>query len=395
MGSFHKAPTALRILVVTMLVLACSRKADAQDGGTYATLNTVFYVGASITQWTGADIGAQINSAYAACPATGCKIVILPRADGTCYQYTTPIELMTPGKYAALEGTFIGNNTGNVDYGSCLNYTPTTATTAIRLDYSPSTGGGYVPPVAVQNLILENNACTTAGGCGSSAIGISTSSTMGNGGVSTASYRNVKVSGFSTGINLGEPNSLNFKLENVTVSNNNGGINVSTQHESVVCVNCTLSVNQTGITAARNSDIYFFGGSIDSNSVLGVDATNGWTGQFYGVHWENMGQPNDLYLSCYGGGTFNIVGGYMLDDNGGGTSNQLIQAGNCLFHISGLQVNPGSPIVTNLIANTQGGIGKVEYIVTGANPNNLQHTCSVPNHCEITRITTGGISHTQ
>src|SRR5262249_42958935 len=44
------------------------------------------YVGASVPQWgSNPDMGAQINTAYASCPNTGCTIVVVPKSGGTCY----------------------------------------------------------------------------------------------------------------------------------------------------------------------------------------------------------------------------------------------------------------------------------------------------------------------
>lgn len=91
------------------------------------------------TGWSG-DIGAQINAAYAALPANGGEIVVVPPASGSCYNYTTPIVFNTSGKYPILEGAPASSG------GVCLNYTPTTATAALTLDYVPVSGvsqGGH------------------------------------------------------------------------------------------------------------------------------------------------------------------------------------------------------------------------------------------------------------
>src|SRR5450432_3635764 len=46
---------------------------------------SMVYVGGSVPQWgTNPDTGAQINTAYASCPATGCTIVLVPKSDGSC-----------------------------------------------------------------------------------------------------------------------------------------------------------------------------------------------------------------------------------------------------------------------------------------------------------------------
>src|ERR1700741_2324824 len=91
----------------------------------------VLYVGGPITCWAGADIGAQINSAYAALPSTGGEIDILPQASGACYNYTTPIVMTTASKFATVRGLAPNSiNDSFIITGVCLNYTPTTATSA-------------------------------------------------------------------------------------------------------------------------------------------------------------------------------------------------------------------------------------------------------------------------
>src|SRR5271163_4599948 len=67
--------------------------------------SSLVYVGSSEPQWgSNPDIGAQINTAYASCPATGCTIVLVPQMNGACYDYSVPIAFTTVGKYALLQG---------------------------------------------------------------------------------------------------------------------------------------------------------------------------------------------------------------------------------------------------------------------------------------------------
>ena len=110
-------------------------------------INTALvYVGGSVPQWgSNPDIGAQINTAYASCPGTGCTIVLVPQPSGACYDYNTPIAFTVVGKYALLQGggptsegpgsVVSGVIVPGVSGGACLNFTPTTATSAMILDY--------------------------------------------------------------------------------------------------------------------------------------------------------------------------------------------------------------------------------------------------------------------
>src|SRR5262249_45120978 len=62
-------------------------------------VNTVAYVGGGIST---KDIGTQINDAYNSLPEGGGDIYLLPKQGGGCYQFSTPIVMMTSGKYARL-----------------------------------------------------------------------------------------------------------------------------------------------------------------------------------------------------------------------------------------------------------------------------------------------------
>ena len=145
---------------------------------------SLVYVGGSVPQWgTNPDMGAQINTAYASCPNTGCTIVLVPQMSGSCYSYSTPITFTTVGKYALLQGggptsegpgsivsgVIVPGQSG----GACLNFfTPTTAISAITLDYVSALGGGNASAHGIRDIILQNNGCQEIGGCGSSASGI-------------------------------------------------------------------------------------------------------------------------------------------------------------------------------------------------------------------------------
>ena len=67
-------------------------------------LNSVIFVGGDGAASSGTnDIGAQINAAYAALPAGGGRIEILPKSDGSCYSFTTPVVLNVLNKYPLIE----------------------------------------------------------------------------------------------------------------------------------------------------------------------------------------------------------------------------------------------------------------------------------------------------
>lgn len=326
-----------------------------------ATFNTTEYVGAGITAWSGSDIGAQINSAYAALPATGGTIVVLPQTGGGCYAYTTPITFTTASKPVLLEGSAATNQTPSG--GPCLNYTPTTATSAITLDYLSSGGGGYAPSHGIRDLTLVNNGCATNGGCGSSATGIAIGNT--NGGAGAAEFFNLKVQGFGTGYLKSNGTSWGQRFDNCSFVWNTTGLSL-TNAESDSFTNCRVAVNGTGITIS-NSELNYTGGSIDSNTTVGVTCTNGvsteWVA-FLGVHFENLNVSNTAYLT----GTCNwqVVGGIMLDDTATGTTPFYISAQGSNFTIYGTEFQSSGQTVTTVVS-LAGGSGVVRGYMAGVN----------------------------
>jgi hypothetical protein len=93
-------------LSVIFVLIALPAVALAQ-----ANINGVLYVGGTIRAWGIGDIGTQINNAYAAWPATGGTISVIPQASGACYNFSTPIQFATVGKYAILQGLGPGTST--------------------------------------------------------------------------------------------------------------------------------------------------------------------------------------------------------------------------------------------------------------------------------------------
>ncbi len=100
------------------------------------------------TDFSGSDIGAQINAAYAALPANGGEIYV--PASASSYNFMTSIIFNTPGKPARLFGA------GNI--ATKLNYTPTSGT-AITID----TGVSNKSPI-LENFLLTGPGSDTAQG---------------------------------------------------------------------------------------------------------------------------------------------------------------------------------------------------------------------------------------
>lgn len=351
---------------------------------TFANLNGVVYIGGSTPQiGASSDIGAQINAAYAAAPSYGQKAILLPLTGGGCYNYSTPIVLNTSGKYFPIEGAYTGNQTGGVNQGVCLNYTPTTATTAFTIDYTPATGGGFVGNPALKNIILSNNSCISVGGCGSSATGLVLGSANG---AHFAVLENVRVSGFSTGITINVSNGWGILFNQVSVVFNATGVTPVTIMENIRWHGGTLSENSTGLSCANSSGFTFESVSFDTNSTLAVNNA-GCNITFVAPWFENSGNANAQYIT-QSTGQFSISGGQMLDDNNSGTVAQHITTTGGFFDIRGLMVFSGGQTVTNLVNNSGGGIGGVDWFAVSPTLDApvASSTCATAYNCTVKRF---------
>jgi hypothetical protein len=107
MNRMPKLPAIVVLCVLTLLALVARAQSrvdlgtqvqgvlPAANGGSAALIATAF---------PGADIGAQIDAAYAACSAnTGCAIVVPPPPGGSFYTMATPIVFGTSGKNVSLD----------------------------------------------------------------------------------------------------------------------------------------------------------------------------------------------------------------------------------------------------------------------------------------------------
>ena len=354
-----------RALIILLLLGSAFGQSSV---GLFQDINGVKYA----DQFSGGDIGAKINAAYAALPANGGTIFVSPKADNSCYSYTTPIIFQTSGKYAILAGLPAGNQT-NPGGGACLNYTPTTATAAITLDYTPAAGGGYMPANGLRDLTLINNSCNTNGGCGSSATGVLTGTT--NGGAHMADFRNVKIGGFGTGVNLNETGGIGWAVQfsNFSLAWNTTGLNFGTLHENIHWFGGACAVN--GTCAAGNStasDLFMYSVSVDSNTTAGITGSLNFS--CVDCHFENLGSTALNYLNLTGG-TASLVGGVYLDDQTTSTIAQMFTLSGTLLHITGASIFSGGRTITNIFTNSGNATVSGDFIATSSAP--LPSVCSV------------------
>jgi hypothetical protein len=279
------------------------------------------------TTLPGVDIGAKINAAYMALPSTGGVITIAPVVG--CYDFSTPINLNTSGKYVVLRGLAPSNQNGS---GACLNYQPTTATRALTIDWTPSSGGGWIPGAGLRDITLVNNDCVTAGGCKSAATGIAIGPL--NGGAEFGYFENVSISGFGVAVANLIPSGLGSVSFGMTWINSSVRFNtvgwsivVDAFVENLHFVGGTISQNGIGFQDAAGSEIDFGGTSFDSNTIAGFSCSGGGDFTFISPHFENYGGTTTHYVSCSkDAGNITLHGGLALDDVSSGNADYWFAA---------------------------------------------------------------------
>lgn len=325
----------------------------------------------------GSDIGDEINKAYAALPANGGEIWIFPSVTNTAYSFTTPIVLGTANKIAKIIAHSAATPTPT--QGMTLNYTPTTATTAITLDYdNGSSGGGQNGHTALEGFTLTNNGCLTVGGCGSLATGVAIGNTNG---AQSAVFRNLRISGFGTGVSNPNNNSWGQILDNVNFTYNTTAFNY-VNAENTVLLGVKFVSNGTGITTA-GGELTMLGGSLDSSTTVGVSCTGSAGAQtvyLIGTHMENQNGQSGAganLTSHFGSGTCNfvILGGVMENDNrsAGGTSDWLFNSSGGTIYVSGTELFSGfSGVLTtgffNLVSPVRAHLEFTDASPSVANP---------------------------
>jgi hypothetical protein len=324
----------------------------------------VVYVGATVPQWgSNPDIGAQINAAYASCPSTGCTIVVIPQPNGACYDFSTPIAFTTVGKYALLQGggptseaagqVISGVNIPGPAGGACLNYLPTTATSATTFDYTWAIGGGNAPGHGIRDIILQNNGCQHIGGCGSLATGVQLGGI--NSGAQNGEIANVRVNGFGTGISFLDTGSQSWGvvLRSDSIVNNTVGILMAGSLENISLFGGRVVANGIGLSLIGNADVFAYGVSIDSNLTAGVKAVSGIF-SCTDCHWENESARDPItthYFIGSGAASLVIEGGKAIDDNPAGTPDVDYWFSNAGIstHIHGLLIYSGGRKATQVV----------------------------------------------
>lgn len=248
--------------------------------------------------FTGADMGAKINAAYAACPTNGCQINV----PGGVYSYSTPIVIGTANKPARIVGT--GGTGFYAAGGTTLVYTGSTgnAFTYNVANYSSAGIGLY-------NLSMVGHA-GVAGIGASVAANVTSASTDvcinlgGANGATGFTLQGVNVSGCGVGVSLGN-NIFLLNIDGSAIQKN--GVNIQSLAASGA-IGENNRVTNSLIADSNTSN----GASISNYCVYVQDSGN--------VQWSFTNNSIDdcQLFSTQSGGTANIwklTGNHFEDPN--------------------------------------------------------------------------------
>jgi hypothetical protein len=243
-------------------------------------------------QFPGADIGEQINNAYASCPSSGCVVDVAPGS----YSFSTPIIANTNNKALVINCGYGSNSFGP----TVLNYTKSMGT-AVTL----ATGLGS-----------SLKGCTLLGmSNASSAVGISVSNT--SGALQTPGvFENNSVSLFGTCLLFGNYAYLNSFRENAFF-------------------NCSTVLSYPSSVTGSGEDLVFYGGLfqgiIGSYSATCVNiASDAETISFFGVSFDSCG------ITLNGTGINFTMAGGNLENKGSMTGLDFFTIGSLCIQCSAL-----------------------------------------------------------
>lgn len=304
--------------------------------------------------YSGIDIGAKINAAYAACPSTGCQITV-PAGN---YSYTTPIVFGTNNKIVDLYCPSGGGASNNANGGTTLLYSPSTGT-AITANTNNYVVGGS----GIDNCVIQGTNGTSA----RSTIGVRMGGTNG-----AFSFRlnSVTVAGFGTGVDLYQNTSfitindsaLHFNGSNLFIESTSGA---NGENLKVIGGVIADSNNQAGGPTENfcinnqlsgNTQVSFIGTSIDDCSYY-INQSGGTANEsnFTDVHWENPNGQAYAYISMLSSAasvTVHIKGGDFMNDDTSGLPYYIVNGGNVDFNGVTFDANNNVSVpVTRAVSN--------------------------------------------
>lgn len=322
----------------------------------FSTLDQYVGTTVSATHFAGADIGAQINAAYASasCSSRGCRIHV--NAAASCYLFSTPIVFSTVDKPALIEGDPGG--------ATCIQYTPITGT-AITLDYG-------VHEKAAQGI---RDLQIIGPGPGTSTVGIQVGGTNGAEGsvISGVKFGTNCCSSDGFGKNIAyNANGAGFAttIQDSFIQGGGTGIDIPGNAENIRIVNSIISRNVTGLNIAANvADVHVYGTSFDENITAAVSVIGGITNpepvfSCVACHFENLSSGTGQYITASNATVF-LYGGAIYDDRTVGTNAQFISAsGTSYITALGTSLNSGGITVTQAVNFSGTSRGFLNFITT-------------------------------
>jgi hypothetical protein len=250
------------------------------------------------TLFPGSDIGAQINAAYAALPATGGVITVnVPPAGLT---FTTPVLINVASKPAWIDCGYVPTR---VPTAGALHFTGTG--TAFTFDTG---GSGYLNQTSSWGM----RNCNVIGPniTGTTTTGIMLGST--NGGTGFALYDS-NITGFGTGLFVGD-NTFYVSIDKAFInglpdrsgvcvnnrSSHNTGENINIANSVISgCYGGTTAFPSTGGVVIGGSGMQFnvYGSAFDDAPI--VDNSSG--SSYVNDHFENPGLGSYVYYNSSGG----------------------------------------------------------------------------------------------
>lgn len=314
------------------------------------SLETTLYA----DMFSGSDIGAQINTAYAALPSTG-GVIRIP--SGT-FSFSTPIVFGTSGKFVSLIGT-----------GGASTYLKFTATSGKAITYNCGNPTGHLVYEISEFTLMGSSTLIAAGQTNTNtSIGIFYGGSQGAVGINT---HDMNVNGFGSNWEISS-NAYMLSFRNCSNSGGNGGqasrgslLHIdaaSNSGERNVIDSCnftdpgnSLATNAIYITNAGTASNFFTNNSLDDVQLF-VSGSNGQTVISYN-HIENpafgtypqyipiLGASSDLSTQI----TF--IGNEIANDgtNSGNTFQTIIKHGGQLFAAGNHINNYGGATITAFV----------------------------------------------
>ena len=287
---------------------------------------TVFVDAANSAGWSGSDVGAWINAAYAYLLATYGTTISGPPAGYTgagvidvgpgTFTYTTPI--VCADQFFAIKikghGDGVGHAAGPGLTGTVLNYTPTTGIAMTLAGASNNTGGVQLEDICLQGA-----------GSGNSTTGLQWGLTAGGSpppGSSTAGATAtcVAIQGFGTGEVWNPSPQIAYAVNHYNCKVQFNGTGVTPLGEANNWFGGLIANNATGIAGSNSGDALFFGTAFDDNTTTAINSSTGlFRSTFTGCRFENANGGTDTYVTQTAG-SVTVLGGTMQSDLTTGTS---------------------------------------------------------------------------